>query len=258
MKYILIGVLVLIAVVCIFYVMYKNNNETEKDYFQAEEESYTAVIVEPRKHRALSFVLNSFLTNLSDKWNIIIFHGNINEQFVKNIINEEMPRFKKRITLENLGVDNLSITQYNELLTSESFYKKIPTEIMLIFQTDTMINDKNKEKIDEFMKYDYVGAPWASSKEIGNGGLSLRKKSKIIKKLRECKYGGENEDLYFSDDKCVKFKKPDYEKAKEFSVEQVYYDRPFGVHKPNGNLSNDDLNRLKQNINGLDTLIQLQ
>jgi hypothetical protein len=148
--------------------MYKNNKETEKDYFQAEEESYTAVIVEPRKHKALSFVLNSFLTNLSDKWNIIIFHGKINEQFVKNIINEEMPRFKKRITLENLGVDNLSITQYNELLTSESFYEKIPTEIILIFQTDTMINDKNKEKIDEFIKYDYVGATLSSSKDLGN------------------------------------------------------------------------------------------
>ena len=47
---------------------------------------YTAVIVEPRKHAALSFVLENFLKNLSNEWNIIIFHGNLNIDFVNNII----------------------------------------------------------------------------------------------------------------------------------------------------------------------------
>jgi hypothetical protein len=40
---------------------------------------YTALIIEPRKHKALEFVLKNFLENLSNEWSIIIFHGNLNK-----------------------------------------------------------------------------------------------------------------------------------------------------------------------------------
>ena len=62
----------------------------------------------------------------------------------------------------------------------------IKTEMFLIFQTDTLI--LNKEKIYDFMNYDYVGAPfnrnfnWRRNYpltdfyDVGNGGLSLRRK----------------------------------------------------------------------------------
>jgi hypothetical protein len=48
---------------------------------------YTAIIIEPREHKALSFVLNNFLSNLSNDWSFIIFHGNKNSEYVKNIVN---------------------------------------------------------------------------------------------------------------------------------------------------------------------------
>jgi hypothetical protein len=47
---------------------------------------YSAVIIEPRQHKALSFVLRNFLENLSNEWNIIVFHGNLNIDYVNNII----------------------------------------------------------------------------------------------------------------------------------------------------------------------------
>jgi hypothetical protein len=44
---------------------------------------------------------------------------------------------------------------------------------------DTIICSNNKEKINDFLEYDYVGAhfKWINNR-IGNGGLSLRKKVK--------------------------------------------------------------------------------
>jgi hypothetical protein len=58
-------------------------SSTKKENFTNK---YTAVIIEPREHKALSFVLKNFLENLSDEWNIIIMHGNNNAKFINNIL----------------------------------------------------------------------------------------------------------------------------------------------------------------------------
>jgi hypothetical protein len=56
------------------------------------ESKYTAIIIEPRKHRALEFVLNNFLENLNDDWNIIIYHGNNNIEYLQNIIDSKLEK----------------------------------------------------------------------------------------------------------------------------------------------------------------------
>jgi hypothetical protein len=196
---------------------------------------YTAIIVEPRKHNALSFVLNNFLENLSDEWKIIIFHGNLNKQFTQNIINNS--RYKLRIQMINLNVDNLTIREYNHLfMNDKSFYDKIPTETFLVFQIDTMIFPKYKHNINFFLKYDYVGAPWSfnlrNDENVGNGGLSLRKKSKMLEIMDKDLNKNYNEDEYFSCTNSVSLYKPSFEDAKKFSIEMVFSDESFGCHKP--------------------------
>ena len=47
---------------------------------------YTAVLIEPRKHKALPFVLNNFFENLSDEWSFVIFHGNQNYEYILDIM----------------------------------------------------------------------------------------------------------------------------------------------------------------------------
>jgi len=147
---------------------------------------YTAVIVEPREHKALEFVLVNFLTLLDDRFNFIIFHGNKNETYLDNILNSKLNHHLHRITKINLNVDNLQIHEYNNLLVNkEMFYDKIPTEYFLIFQTDTMICSQYKDYIYDFINknYDYVGAPWKHINNlVGNGGLSLRSK-KIFNRI---------------------------------------------------------------------------
>lgn len=150
------------------------------------DKKYTAVIIEPRNHKALEFVLNNFMENLSDEWGFIIFHSNTNQTMVENITERLFAKYKNKPKLINLKVDSkdFTIKEYSTLFYHENFYKYIPTETFLIFQTDSMILKENKDKIDNFFEYDYVGAPWPETvrllgeMQVGNGGLSLRKKVK--------------------------------------------------------------------------------
>jgi hypothetical protein len=80
------------------------------------ESKYTAIIIEPRKHKALEFVLDNFLENLNNDWNIIIYHGTNNIEYLQNIINTKLQKYKNRITTRNLNVDNLSINNCQSLL----------------------------------------------------------------------------------------------------------------------------------------------
>jgi len=196
---------------------------------------YTAIIVEPREHKALPFVVKNALDNLSNDWNIIIFHGNRNVEYVNSIV-DNLVNNLGRVTKHKLNVDNLSPQEYSRLLMDKNFYNNIPTEMFLIFQTDSMIFERNKERINDFLKYDYVGAPWPhENNQVGNGGFSLRRKSKMIEIIEkdpkpECWYFPE--DLFFALPKNVSLYKPSHEEARLFSFEFDFYTDSFGCHKP--------------------------
>lgn len=204
---------------------------------------FHAIIVEPRKHKALSFVLQNFLANLSEEhWSFIIFHGNLNVDYINKILETDInKKDHSRITLINLEVDNVTPSEYNQLFKTEHFYSHIPGETFLVFQTDSMIFEENKNLIYEFLDYDYVGAPWATWFEwakqydyVGNGGLSLRKKSKMLEIINNSSiHMGDNEDRFFSTNlSSVSVKKPNYELAKRFSMETVFSEITFGCHSP--------------------------
>jgi len=196
---------------------------------------YTAIIIEPREHLALSFVLQTFANVLSKDWNFIIFYG-INKSFIDEIMDGVLVQHKTRFTFISLNVDNLTINDYNQLLMSRDFYEHIPTETFLIFQTDTIIFEKHKHLLDLFLEYDYVGAPWDHKVRdqfynVGNGGLSLRKKTKMLAIL-ETEDPEEPEDVFFSCPYNVSIHKPSFEEAKLFSVEEVFSPISFGCHQP--------------------------
>jgi hypothetical protein len=228
--------------------------------------AYTAVIVEPRSHRALELVLLNFNRNLDDNWSFLIYHGNNNEQFIKDIIRNNDTFTTRTIQLVSLNVDNLSISDYNKLFFTDFFYENIHTEMFLIFQTDTLISDVYNKNIYDFMEYDYVGAPWKSG-FVGNGGFSLRRKSKMIEMKNIGKFdfdNGNGEDLFFSnsfeDTKLlldVELNKPSFDKAQQFSVETVFFDKSIGLHKPWSYLSESEIEILKTHFFNLEKLIHI-
>ena len=238
-----IGIVSLIIFILYFY------NEKES---MANSYKYTAVIVEPREHAALEYVLNNYNEHLSDEWQFILYHGNKNKKYSENICNQI---FKPgRMKLMNLNVDNLTIDDYNKLFYTKSFWESIPTEIILIFQTDSIICSKHKDLINKFLKYYYVGAPWINE-DIGNGGLSLRKKSKMIEILNQCTISNMNEDVYFSNG-CdgIVINKPSFEESKTFSIETVMSNKSFGLHKAYAYHNPDDINNWCPEINKLKEL----
>ncbi len=233
---------------------------------------YTAVIIEPRKHKALEFVLRNFIENLSDEWKILIFHGRQNKEFIETIIinNQFQDRIDKLVQLE---IDNLSILQYNLMSVNPNFYKCILTEVFLIFQTDTIILSKNKELINEFLEYDYVGSPWINSGLVGNGGLSLRRKSKMIEiceiiqniqniseKHKEAIIeilNTDHEDVFISQQKWIELNKPDTEKAKRFGMETMYSEKCFGIHCIWKYFTKDQMNKIIENHPEVKILMEL-
>jgi hypothetical protein len=208
----------------------------------------TAVLVEPRQHKALEYVLNNACECLPETWPIVFFHGTQNAEYATNIVDKLNSIYDRRIVMVNLHVDNLTMAQYNELLSTKSIlYDCIATPLFLVFQTDSMILKKNKHLIHDFLQYDYVGSPWLVTQYwptkrcgfIGNGGFSLRNKNKMLEimekierpRLNETTFV--NEDLYFSTQyENIVVSKPDYEKAQMFSVDEVFCEETFACHKP--------------------------
>jgi hypothetical protein len=193
-------------------------------------------------------------TLLPDGWKILVFHGNTNGEFVQEIINDmEFPsRFLKPISLD---VDNLTIAQYNSMMMSSAFYKCIPTETMLIFQTDTMILEPTY--LTAFLSYDYVGAPWKSG-GVGNGGLSVRKKTKMLTITQTVMPFQSNEDVYFAFQTIIPLFKPSFQEAQKFAVETVFYEQPFGIHAPWKHLNEHEMGILLEKYPAIQQLIDLQ
>jgi len=194
------------------------------------------VIVEPRIHSHLIPVIKNFMYLLQNKgWGLTIFHGTDNEEFLKTNLEGW-----KQIKFININIQNLTKLEYSNLLCSQTFWKvliHLNCEHALIFQVDTVLL---KDSIDDFIQYDYIGAPWYQKwlgvLEVGNGGLSLRNTKKMLEIT--IKYPRtsflENEDIYFSywllQDKSKVL--PSFERAKEFSVETVYHNDTCGMHQP--------------------------
>lgn len=193
------------------------------------------VIVEPRKSPFLEKVIKNFMALLQFKnWGLILFHGSENGDYIKDKLKNI-----DNINYINLNVVNLNNTTYNNLLVSNLFWQilinKFKCEHCLIFQIDTLLLKNN---IDDFLKYDYVGAPWSIKfkgvLEVGNGGLSLRNTRKMLYICENVKYNGyDNEDIYFSL-ACIQLKLnvPSKEEAKKFSIESLFYEDPMGLHNP--------------------------
>ena len=208
---------------------------------------YTAVIIEPRKHKAIEFVLNNMLDCLTNDWRILFFHGIDNEEYSRQIVNKLNNLYHNRITLINLKVNNLNQKTYSALLASKyDIYDHIKTEHFLIFQTDSMMFKQYAHFINYYLDndYDYVGSPWLicnyqPTKErdfIGNGGFSLRKKSKMLEIIKNNKWDENyewHEDLFFTKKyHGIEVKKPTYENSKMFCVDEVFSPVTMACHKP--------------------------
>ena len=235
-------------------------------------ESKVAVIVEPRNDPLLPLLIRNFMEVLGEDWTFQIFHGLNNEVRLKKafgfnrLILEKNKNWK--VMFNKMEVENLSRDEYSRLLLEKDFYELCRGENILIYQLDSCLNPNSQFKIDRFLEYDYIGAPWIHGQRslvngrdrifIGNGGLSLRKRSTMVEVCEILQSGyrhllNKNEDLvissllhsqHFKD----KVNLPDPYLARKFSVELIYEPRSLGVHKAWKYLSRDDLDKLMKEV----------
>lgn len=132
-----------------------------------------------------------------------------------------LPGFGPKLLREN----------YNQLMMFPGFWASFPETKLLIFQADSLLSSPH---IDQFLDYDYVGAPFGSFDENygANGGLSLRTRDVMLECLKRFPPPqGEAEDAYFTPAvRRIGGAVPDFKTATRFSVESIYSAHPVGVH----------------------------
>ena len=165
--------------------------------------------------------------NKDVKWGLQIFHSDGNENFIRNIVDGW-----ENVVLTKLNIEDLDKKSHTELFKSLDFWESVEGETILNFQIDSLLL---REIPESFLQYNFIGAPWSKPKEgkfIGNGGLSIRKKSKTIEYLKTHEpEEGVWEDIFFVkylDDNDL----PDILTAMKFSVEDIFYPNPIGLHNP--------------------------
>ena len=151
------------------------------------------VLIEFRNFPHIEFLLRNTINKLSSEWNHTVVCGTNNFQLVRKICNAIGKKLPCRIKIIKLNISNLTPSEYSELLLTKDFWNHFDGEKLLVYQEDTHLFHGN---IDLFLKYDYVGAPWPENQDdnslgVGNGGFSLRSKSKMI----ECIDNVKIEDL---------------------------------------------------------------
>jgi 3,5-epimerase/4-reductase len=205
-----------------------------------------AVLIEFRVLDNLYFVIRNCMSKLKDKVFYTVVCSNDNYEQICTI-NSMLNNSLSIIKLDLISPD---VNLYNNLLLSKSFWEILKGEYVLVYQDDTCIF---KDNIEDFLIYDYIGAPWPPSQEenknnVGNGGFSLRNRRKMIDALNfsisdlklseNCKGYIKDvglqlppEDVFFSTVLINRGDKvADFDTAKQFSQELVESQDPFGGH----------------------------
>lgn len=211
------------------------------------EPQLAGLIVETRDHVNLIPVIENFQEVLPDT-PIYVFHGITNEVKLRT-------RFGDSLIYIPMRSDDLTIRQYNYLMTHPQMWRSLRAGHLLVFQTDSVLFSNSDVNIADYMQYDYVGAPWNHLYKYymrnafmfrgmdrhcwgGNGGLSLRRRQTMLKISERYPYLSipySPEDVYFSNamgavEDAVSL--PDRKTAARLFFENVNTpELPLGCHK---------------------------
>lgn len=210
---------------------------------------FRAVTVLHKPCSTLGYTLTNFASNLGPEWPLLLLH---NEDVSSNLQRNKIVQLQKKhgilhtASLEKNGFPTLSSSSsstYSKLLTTTRFWSMLKADHVLLFQMDSVLCSMSPWTVDDFLQYDYIGAPWIDKwygMDIGNGGLSLRKTKTMIRITKTFRFKEtENEDIYFSRgiyklarrDPSIEI--PPVHVAAKFAYEAGRLPRvaSFGVHK---------------------------
>ena len=138
--------------------------------------SKVAVIVETREHKALPFVLKNVMSVLPNEWELQIFHGLSNRDYVI----ESTRELNRQIHFSNLQIDSISAVDSSlEIMLTNNFWNQVVGETVLYFECDTMLCVNSEMSVEDFEHFDYIGGYWGNTlgvlhnkyDRVMNGGL---------------------------------------------------------------------------------------
>lgn len=162
-----------------------NDNEFKKNqqitYYNNS--TKTALIVDPRFNPLMESVIRNFMYFLTPcEWNLCIVSYSGYENQIKSIFpNCIFKAIDQKYIFFKDNIPNITITNYNKIFLDINFWKELPGEHILIFQTDCIMY---RMFDDYFLNYDFCGANFYNQPSVFygglNGGCSLRKKNAMI------------------------------------------------------------------------------
>ena len=213
-----------------------------------KESNYEAVLIEFRIFPHIEFIIRNNILKLGSNWNYTVICGNLNYDYIKDMCKT----ISDNINIIKLDYNNVSPSEYSIILSSIDFWNLFKGEKILIHQEDSIIFKNN---INNFIKWDYIGAPWPKNQNdnlnnVGNGGFSLRTKQCMIDvinkiSINDTQYNNSTltyiknsnsnippEDVYFSKN-MIDFnigKVANWNSAFNFSSESFYNPESLGGH----------------------------
>lgn len=205
-----------------------------------------AVFIDFRPMVHAEFIIRNCIVKLGNQCSYTVVCGDENVSQIEDI-NRDLDGCLKIVQM-SLGEN--SVESYNNLLLSIPFWNALSGEFVLLYQEDSCLFRSN---ITDFLSFDYIGAPWPIEQQdnknhVGNGGFSLRRRSKMIEMLekrpeitlsentkRYMKNVGLSmppEDVFFSTAllETGLGTVADFETARKFSQEIVLGNFPLGGH----------------------------
>jgi len=171
-------------------------------------------------------------------WDLVVFHGKYNKN---NFTKYQCKKYYAEVN---------SLRDYNTLMTSTYYWDKLLSyDRVLIFQTDSMIL---REGIEDFLPYDYIGAPWKFQSHGGNGGLSLRNPRVMYSILTKVPYNASlgYEDVYFCNhiNMVTGFLAP-RSACSSFACETIFQLGTWGYHAIDNYLGHEEIKQIKNQYN---------
>ncbi|KAF7864543.1 hypothetical protein EAF04_006675 [Stromatinia cepivora] len=151
--------------------------------------SKVALLIENRVNPILSPLMLHFMSVVPPDWRFR-FMGSLESVAHMNTsraIRQHVASGKLDLTYIPANMTTGSQEEISRFLTNLWLYETVlkPAEWLLVFQTDSMLCANSRQSLNNWLDYDWVGAPWNPNGRFGgNGGLSLRRVSAIIDVLR--------------------------------------------------------------------------
>ncbi|KAI8915200.1 hypothetical protein DFJ77DRAFT_483388 [Powellomyces hirtus] len=201
--------------------------------------SILAAIVENRSSRNLLPVILHFSAVLGPAWPIHVFKTPANTAQFESSAPIKRLIHSGGIVLHDLPKDAVLDThvRVSEFLTRPWLWKKLqPASHVLLFQSDSILCGNSEHKVEDFLKWDLIGAPIDRKYGEGyNGGLSLRHIPTVLKVIQTFDWSEtkdyEDQWFYKNMKKLPGAKLPSAEEAVKFSVETIWGERPLGYHQ---------------------------